>query len=107
YPPYVVTAAMLNRLSAHGIPFKASANEIYRVRELDAMKSVLTGKDQRPAQIFGGGYLLSEAKAEELARAKEQLKPEAIAWQLSGREMEIIKQLGKASGSKQPSSEQN
>ena len=106
YPPYVMTAAMLNQLSKYGIPFKASANEIYRVRELDTMKSVLTGRTQRKTEIFGSGYLLSEAKAEELARAKEQLKPEAIMWQLSDREMEIIKRLGKASASENPSSEQ-
>ena len=107
YPPYVATAAILGRLSRNGIPFKASASEIYRVGELDAMKSMKTSSGKSEVKIFGNGYLLSEAKAEELARAKEQLKPEAIAWQLSGREMEIIKQLGKASGSKQPSSEQN
>ena len=106
YPPYVATAAMLNQLSKYGVPFKAAANEIYQVDGLDAMKGMKTSSGKSEVKIFGNGYLLSEAKAEELARAKEQLKPKAITWQLSGREMEIIKRLGKASGSKQPSSEQ-
>ena len=95
YPPYVATAAILGRLSRNGIPFKATASEIYRVERLDAMKGMKTTSGKSNVTIFGDGYLLTEAKAEELAKAKEQLKPEAITWQLSGREMEIIKNLGK------------
>ena len=122
YPPYVATAAMLNKLSKYGVPFKASASEIYRVRELDAMKSVLTDRSKSKTAIFGDGYLLSEAKGEEMmqcrakvleakierqAQAEMRAQAEHIVWQLSDREMEIIKRLGGTSGSEQPSSEQD
>nr|MBQ6740571.1 hypothetical protein [Synergistaceae bacterium] len=94
YPEHVVTPAMLNSLSKAGIDFKACTSEIKHVEQLDAMKGVKTKSGKSEVTIFGCGYLLSNAKARELAAAKQAAAKEAIVWELSKRELEIIKQLG-------------
>lgn len=94
YPEHVVTAVMLNSLSKAGIDFKACTGEIKHVDRLDAMKGRKTKSGKSETKFFGKGYLLSNAKARELAAAKEAAAKEAHVWELSKRELEIIKQLG-------------
>ena len=104
YPEHVVTPAMLNSLSKAGIDFKACTSEIKHVEQLDAMKGRKTNSGKSDIKIFGRGYLLSDAKAREFTAAKEAAAKETAAkeaaakeahvWELSKRELEIIKQLG-------------
>ena len=85
YPDYVVTAAMMSKLSKYGQDFvikNEDASE--KIGELDSQKEAKKG-------IFGGGYLLSEKAAAEKAAAE---KAAAVVWTLSDREKEIIKSLG-------------
>ena len=80
YPSNVVTAAMLSKLSKYGqnlIIKDADASE--KIAMLDAQKEYGKG-------IFGGGYLLAEKAAAE--------KAAETVWELSDREIEIIKNLG-------------
>ena len=58
------------------------------------MKGRKTNSGKSKIAIFGDGYLLSDAKVRELAAAKEAAAKEAHVWELSKRELEIIKQLG-------------
>ena len=99
YPAHVVSAPTIQRLSQLGIDFGVRKNEVYFIRSLDAQKEY--GK-----AIYGGGYLISDnarvereeaerkrVEREEAERKKEkQLK--AMTWELSDRELEIIKTLG-------------
>lgn len=112
YPSYVVTAALVGTWAGLGVEFHIEKGNGYRISGLDSQKEF--GK-----AIFGGGFLLSEkakaeaekAKAEaEKAKALEAAKAlgadhtEAgieidektgeIIWQLSEREMKIVRSLG-------------
>lgn len=82
YPDSVVCAA-INKLAKHGQNLRFSADEMAFVRALDSQR------EQKKA-IFGGGFLLSEKAAAEKAAAE---KAAATKWDLSDREMEIIKSL--------------
>lgn len=107
YPPEVVTAAGLSRLSVHGVQLEIASNECERISALDAMKN--SGK-----AIFGGGFLVGENAAQrniEAQRLKEENKRKKeeerflgnavidnaghIVWELSEREREIVKSLTK------------
>lgn len=83
YPDTVVSSALLNKIAERGVNLEISAKESYRIATLDSQR--VLGKS-----IFGGGYLLSERAAAERAAARE-----CQVWQLSQREMDIIKQLNK------------
>lgn len=105
YPMSVVTAALLGKIAKH-INFKVNASECVQIRKLDC---------QRGKAVYGGGFLISEQKSAEraavereaaeravLARAaadREAAEREALrettVWELSEREKEIIKNLGK------------
>ena len=78
YPDHVVTAAMVNKYSKHGIEWSLPKGQGVRIAGLDAQK------DEDKA-IFGGGYLLSEKAAAEKAAATK--------WQLSEREWSIVRSL--------------
>lgn len=75
----------MNQLSKYGQKFSVERNEAFRVRELDSQK-------EKGKTIYGSGYLISEKAAAEKAAAE---KAAVISWELSEREKEIIKQLGK------------
>ena len=89
YPDCVITAAAVNYLSVHHTPFKVRREDVAFIRELDAQK----GK----TQLFGGGFLLSERAAAERAAAERAAAERAAAhvWQLSEREKELQKLIGK------------
>lgn len=87
FPPHVLTAAAAYQFSHYGVPFRVEKSEATFIRTLDAMKA--EGKDRR---IFGGAYLLSEAKARERAAAERAAAERAAAhvWALSDRERAIV-----------------
>ena len=79
YPYNVVTAAMVQRYSKHGVEFRVRRSDCVRISKLDAQSE--SGK-----AIFGGGLLLSERAAAERAAAE--------VWKLSERELDIVRLLG-------------
>ena len=113
YPSYVVTAALAGTWAGLGVEFHIEKGNGYRISGLDAQKEF-------DKAIFGGGFLLSEkakadaekakadaekAKADaEKAKALEADHAEAgieidektgeIIWQLSKREMDIVRSMG-------------
>ena len=87
YPDFVVCAA-INKLTKYGQPLRFSSDEMAFVRELDSQK-------EQKKTIFGCGFLLSEKAAAEKAAAEKAAAEKAAAtrWELSEREMELIKSL--------------
>ena len=77
YPDHVVCAA-INKLAKYGQSIRFSSDEMTFVRALDAQK-------EQKKSIFGSGFLISEKAAAE--------KAAATRWELSEREMELIKSL--------------
>ncbi len=98
YPAHVLTAAMMHRYALRGINFEVRRGECVRIAGLDSQK-------EKKKDIFGGGLLLSDKKAAERLAAErlaaerlaaERLAAERLAadvWELSEREMEIIRNL--------------
>ena len=93
YPHNVVNAVRLGYLSEHGIELRIKAQDARFIRQMDAQRK--QGKN-----VYGCGFLLSEKAAEKVAAeraAAERAANEnanAIVWELSEREMEIIAGLG-------------
>lgn len=92
YPKNVISAALLKNLSLRGQSLKIRPEECTFVQELDGQKA------ERKA-IFGGGFLISDRAAAdraaaERAAAERAAEKEAIVWELSEREREIIRNLG-------------
>ena len=83
YPLTVASAAHLGKYAKYGIEFRVPRAESAHVSRLDA---------QIPSKktIFGCGYLLSDRLAAEREKAERE---KAERWQLSARELEIIRQL--------------
>ena len=100
YPDEVLTATMLGYMAAHGTSLEIEAKDVYFIRGLDSQKE--SGKG-----LFGSGFLLSEKAAAEKAAAEKAAAEKAAAekaaaekvdtniWELSDREREIVKSLGK------------
>ena len=88
YPLTVASAAHLYQYAKYGIEFRVPRTESAYVSRLDA---------QIPSKktIFGCGYLLSDRLAAEREKVeREKAKQEKVErWQLSARELEIIRQL--------------
>ena len=85
YPDEVLTATMLGYMAAHGTSLEIEAKDVHFIRALDSQKE--SGKG-----LFGSGFLLSEKAAAEKAAAE---KVDTNIWELSDREREIVKSLGK------------
>ena len=85
YPDEVLTATMLGYMAAHGTSLEIEAKDVHFIRALDSQKE--SGKG-----LFGSGFLLSERAAAEKAAAE---KIDTNIWELSDREREIVKSLGK------------
>ena len=95
YPDEVLTATMLGYMAAHGTSLEIEAKDVHFIRALDSQKE--SGKG-----LFGSGFLLSEKAAAEKAAAEKAAAEKAAAekidtniWELSDREREIVKSLGK------------
>lgn len=81
-PNEIVTAARMNYLAAHGIHWSVKRGD-----------GVYTSKlDNYEKGVFGGGLLLNEETAAERAAAE---RAAAVRVQLSEREKEVVRSLGK------------
>ena len=102
YPPEVITATRIGKLNQGDIDFRVSRSEAFSVAALDCQKSQGKG-------IFGSGFLISREKAEEKVKAEilteerialtiaqraREKREKATQWELSEREIEIVKSLG-------------
>ena len=92
YPPELLTVSRLHKIGMLGVEYRVKASDVAYVSKLDSQRAA--GK-----AVFGGGYLLSDAKAAELKAAElkaAELKAaeDVTVWQLSDRERHIIKNLG-------------
>ena len=95
YPDHVVTAAMVQRYSKYGVEYRLSKEDAVFIRSMDAQRD--SGKS-----VFGGGFLVSDSAAAERAAAESAAAERAAAeraaatrWQLSERELEIVRGLAK------------
>ena len=88
YPDYVITATRVCQFSRYGIDFSVPVSESNVINRLDSQ--VASGKT-----IYGKGYLVSErVKAErEKAEREKAEREKAERWELSQRELDIIKSL--------------
>lgn len=87
YPYNVTSSALLGKIAPY-VDFKVRADECRFISRLDSQKG--------GASIFGGGVLLSNAKAAEKAAAEKAVECESIVWELSDRERRIIEELSKS-----------
>ena len=83
YPPHIITSAWVGALSRLGIEFSVPVDESETIRGLDSQKAA--GK-----AIFGNGYIVSDAVKAEREKAERE---KAERWELSDRELAIIKRL--------------
>ena len=83
YCDYIITSTRCSQFSRYGIDFRVPLSESAHIRQLDAQKE--SGK-----AIYGSGYLISERLKAEKEKAERE---KAERWELSNREMEIVKQL--------------
>ena len=69
YPSHVVTAAMLAAWADYGVEFSVRSDECERITALDSQR-------EKGKAVFGGGFLLSDAKAVEVdeKRAEAEAK---------------------------------
>lgn len=95
YDKHVIMTPLLSSFSRFGIDFSVSVNECKRISALDSQKASKKG-------IFGSGYLVSDRvvvereKAERLKAEREKAEREkAERWELSERELNVIKELNK------------
>lgn len=85
YPYNVTSAALLGKIAPY-VDFVVRSSECRFISRLDSQ----IGRNS----IFGGGVLLSNAKAAEKAAAERER--ESIVWELSDRERRIIDELSKS-----------
>ena len=83
YPPHIITSAWVGALSRLGIEFSVPVDESETISRLDSQKE--SGK-----AIFGKGYIVSDAVKAEREKAERE---KAERWELSDRELAIIKRL--------------
>lgn len=96
YPNNVISSALLSKYVDRGLELVLPRSEAYWIREMDAQRS--SGK-----QIFGSGFLVSDAVAETILEANEERKGTSAyldeeVWELSPRELDIIRTLGGKKG---------
>ena len=104
YPHYVVNAARLSYIANHGTDLRIRERDTAFIRKIDS-------QSKRGKAVFGGGFLLSEKAAAEKAAAEKAAaekaaaekaaaekaaaeRANAIIWELSEREIKIIRELG-------------
>lgn len=82
YPPELLTVTRLNKVGKAGVDFRVKASDVAFTPRLASQKAMKKA-------IFGGGYLMSEAKAAELKAAED-----VTVWPLNDKEKQIIGKLG-------------
>lgn len=90
YPDTVITPALMGKYTARGVDFKVMETDCYPVNNLDSLK-------RKGKSVFGIGFLLSERAAAERAAAERKAaeRKATCTIELSAREMEIVRSLGK------------
>jgi hypothetical protein len=83
YSKYVITSSQCSDFSRLGIDFQVPVESSYHIRQLDVQK-------ESKKAIFGSGYLISEKVKAEREKAERE---KAERWELSEREMNIVRQL--------------
>ena len=91
YPDNVVTASMLNELSKRDEAVRIGRRSSARIGRLDAQVPI-------KKTIFGGGFLVGNAKASDIAKAKAKAKVAPLVFELSQRERAIIDILDRKGG---------
>ena len=93
YPDNVITAAMVQRWCKYGVDYRLEVSDSLPISALDAQKA-------RGITIFGEGYILSSSAAAEKAAAEKAAAEKAAAekaaaekWQLSDKELEIVRYI--------------
>ena len=96
YDHHIITAPFIGQLSRLGIEFSVPVSESESISGLDSQK-------EKGRAIYGKGYIVSEQvyaereKAErEKAEREKAEREKAERWELSAREMEIVKRLTEA-----------
>ena len=89
YPDAIITAAMVGRWSKYGVEYRLGKDECIQITALDSQR-------QAGKAIFGSGFFLSERAAAERAAAERAAAERAAAerWQLSERELRVMRSLG-------------
>ncbi len=88
YPKEVISGALLSKYICRGVNFELKEDEVFFIEKLDEQKR--EGK-----KIFGGAYLISSTKAQEILDRQIQEPNENSYYHFSKREEEIIKNLEK------------
>jgi hypothetical protein len=93
YPNNILTVSKVQKMVEYGIDFKVKYSECSHCSQLDAQKP-------HKKTLFGSGFLISEKAAAEKAAAEKAAAEKAAAeketriiWELSKKELEIIKSL--------------
>ena len=86
YPMHVLTSAMLQKYARYGVAMTVRRSDCTVIGALDSQRV-------KKKTIFGGGLLLSERAAAERAAAE---RAAACTWELSARELQIIRELGES-----------
>lgn len=89
YPSELLTVSRLGKIGRQ-VEFRVKASDVAFTRALDSQKAVKKA-------IYGGGYLLSEAKAAELKAAELKAAEDVTVWPLSETERRIIENLAQES----------
>ena len=89
FPDYVITSTRCGQFSRYGIDFRVPVSESLHIRALDAQK-------EKEKAVFGSAYLMSERLKQEKEKAEREKaeREKAERWELSPREMAIVKSLG-------------
>ena len=88
YPLNVVLSPMLTAYSLYGIDFEVDRGSCAFIRQLDAQRE--NGKG-----MYGSGFLISDQKKAEREKAEREKaeREKAERWELSEREIEIVRKL--------------
>lgn len=88
YPAEVLTVSNIYKLVSRGVSMSFTKSEVKHIRQLDSQRA-------SNKTLFGAGYLISERAANEKTEAEKAVAENLFKWELSLREREIIKSLGK------------
>jgi hypothetical protein len=83
YPNNILTVSQAQKIVENNINWEVSFNQCKHISQLESQK-------KHKKTLFGSGFLLSEKVAAEKVAAEKEIK---IIWELSPKELEIIKAL--------------
>jgi len=89
YPDNIITVSKVAYCVEKGVNVTFFKDDLKHCRAMDAQK-------MHGVTLFGSGFLASNKAAAEMVAAAEKVAKNVITWELSQREKEIIKSLGKS-----------